>query len=148
MECGHAFCNDCWRHHLRIQIQDGRSRRLPCMGIRCGVICDEGQVRYPIASTQQCVLCTSPGQEQCVWQLGLQRGESAIGNCSLMISKHADALFVLMACSCRASVNVMPRYDAHARYFPFSYAEVHGMSSFLLLDQRAVLRKWMVASMS
>ena len=52
MECGHAFCNDCWRQHLRIQIQEGRSRRLPCMGVRCGVICDEGQVPPPFRHTR------------------------------------------------------------------------------------------------
>lgn len=45
MECGHAFCSDCWRQHLTIQIQEGKARRLPCMAVRCRVICEEGQVR-------------------------------------------------------------------------------------------------------
>ncbi|KAK9806532.1 hypothetical protein WJX73_007969 [Symbiochloris irregularis] len=45
MECGHAFCNDCWCQHLKIQIQDGRARRLPCMQPRCGVYCDENKVK-------------------------------------------------------------------------------------------------------
>ena len=47
MDCGHLFCNDCWKQHLSIQIGDGRSRRLPCMGIKCGVICDEVKARLP-----------------------------------------------------------------------------------------------------
>jgi len=45
MDCGHLFCDDCWRQHLRIQITEGNSRRLPCMGIKCGVICDEVKAR-------------------------------------------------------------------------------------------------------
>ena len=44
MECGHAFCDDCWRQHLTIQITDGNAKRLPCMGVKCGVICDETKV--------------------------------------------------------------------------------------------------------
>ena len=44
MECGHAFCDDCWRQHLTIQIKDGNARRLPCMAVKCGVICDETKV--------------------------------------------------------------------------------------------------------
>jgi len=44
MECGHAFCDDCWQQHLTIQITDGNAKRLPCMGVKCGVICDETKV--------------------------------------------------------------------------------------------------------
>ena len=44
MECGHAFCDDCWRQHLTIQVTDGNAKRLPCMGVKCGVICDETKV--------------------------------------------------------------------------------------------------------
>ena len=44
MECGHAFCDDCWRQHLTIQIMDGNARRLPCMAVSCGVICNETEV--------------------------------------------------------------------------------------------------------
>ena len=45
MACGHAFCNDCWRQHLAVHIREGRSRRLLCMGVRCGAVCDEEQAR-------------------------------------------------------------------------------------------------------
>jgi len=45
MACGHAFCDECWRQHLGVQIREGRSRRLVCMGVRCGAVCDEEQAR-------------------------------------------------------------------------------------------------------
>lgn len=32
MDCGHAFCNDCWRQHLSIGINEGMSRRLKVGG--------------------------------------------------------------------------------------------------------------------
>lgn len=44
MGCGHIFCNDCWSQHCRVQIKDGRSRKLPCMGVKCGAACDEEKV--------------------------------------------------------------------------------------------------------
>ena len=47
MQCGHAFCNDCWRQHCVTQIGDGRARKLPCMGIRCANVCDEDKARFP-----------------------------------------------------------------------------------------------------
>ena len=43
MACGHAFCNECWCQHLAVQIREGRSRRLLCMGVRCGAVCCEEQ---------------------------------------------------------------------------------------------------------
>lgn len=49
MECGHAFCNDCWQQHCRIQISEGRSRQLACMAAGCGAICDESKVKKLIA---------------------------------------------------------------------------------------------------
>lgn len=70
MQCGHLFCNDCWRQHLAIQIADGRSRRLPCMGVRCPVICDEPQVSPPHAcmcSTACPVHCPMGRQLACIW---------------------------------------------------------------------------------
>lgn len=45
MECGHTFCDDCWRQHFQVQIGDGSARKLPCMGVRCGAVCDEDKVR-------------------------------------------------------------------------------------------------------
>lgn len=50
MACEHAFCNSCWRQHLSVQISEGRSRRLMCMGVRCGAVCDEEQARSLIAA--------------------------------------------------------------------------------------------------
>ena len=47
MDCGHTFCNDCWRQHCRIQISEGRSRQLACMAAGCGAICDESRVCGP-----------------------------------------------------------------------------------------------------
>ncbi|KAI3429520.1 hypothetical protein D9Q98_005609 [Chlorella vulgaris] len=45
MECGHTFCNTCWREHLRISISEGLSRRLKCMAAGCGVVCEEPKVK-------------------------------------------------------------------------------------------------------
>eukprot|EP00879_Flechtneria_rotunda_P010931 GHRR01011422.1.p1 GENE.GHRR01011422.1~~GHRR01011422.1.p1 ORF type:complete len:527 (+),score=168.68 GHRR01011422.1:246-1826(+) len=39
--CGHTFCNNCWRSHLSVQIQDGMARHVSCMAFKCGVVCDE-----------------------------------------------------------------------------------------------------------
>ena len=44
MECGHFFCNDCWRGHFRVQISEGNSRRIKCMQDKCNTICDEEKV--------------------------------------------------------------------------------------------------------
>lgn len=41
MDCGHCFCNDCWRQHIKIQVMEGQSRRLKCMALKCGTHCDE-----------------------------------------------------------------------------------------------------------
>jgi len=53
MACGHAFCDECWRQHLGVQIREGRSRRLVCMGVRCGAVCDEEQARPRRPATEQ-----------------------------------------------------------------------------------------------
>ncbi|KAK9817712.1 hypothetical protein WJX72_001099 [[Myrmecia] bisecta] len=45
MDCGHGFCNTCWLHHFQVQISEGKSRRLPCMGFKCGAICEESKVK-------------------------------------------------------------------------------------------------------
>ena len=50
MACEHAFCDSCWRQHLSVQISEGRSRRLMCMGVRCGAVCDEEQARSLMAA--------------------------------------------------------------------------------------------------
>ncbi|CAL8462233.1 g1764 [Coccomyxa elongata] len=53
MGCGHVFCNDCWSQHCKVQIKDGRSRKLPCMGVKCGAACDEETVRQLISDDQE-----------------------------------------------------------------------------------------------
>ncbi|CAA7046605.1 unnamed protein product [Microthlaspi erraticum] len=45
MECGHSFCNDCWKEHFTVRINDGESKRIKCMAHKCNAICDEGVVR-------------------------------------------------------------------------------------------------------
>lgn len=49
MDCGHAFCNECWRGHFKVQISEGKSRRLTCMGVKCDIICDERKVLSVLA---------------------------------------------------------------------------------------------------
>ncbi|KAG2497384.1 hypothetical protein HYH03_004542 [Edaphochlamys debaryana] len=44
MDCGHTFCNDCWRQHFKTQIGDGQARTIRCMAHKCGVVCDEEKV--------------------------------------------------------------------------------------------------------
>jgi len=46
MSCGHSFCSDCWRQHIRIKVTDGQARRLRCMGFKCGAVCDEDVVMH------------------------------------------------------------------------------------------------------
>ncbi|KAG0578371.1 hypothetical protein KC19_4G017900 [Ceratodon purpureus] len=50
MDCGHAFCNDCWTQYFIIKIKDGQSRRVTCMEHQCGAICDEDKVRELVGS--------------------------------------------------------------------------------------------------
>ncbi|ESQ32692.1 hypothetical protein EUTSA_v10005453mg [Eutrema salsugineum] len=45
MECGHCFCNDCWKEHFTVNINEGKSKRITCMAHKCNAICDEDVVR-------------------------------------------------------------------------------------------------------
>ncbi|XP_010514481.1 PREDICTED: probable E3 ubiquitin-protein ligase ARI3 [Camelina sativa] len=45
MECGHSFCNDCWKGHFTVRINEGESKRITCMAHKCNAICDEDVVR-------------------------------------------------------------------------------------------------------
>ncbi|CAN7125149.1 unnamed protein product [Brassica rapa subsp. narinosa] len=45
MECGHSFCNDCWKEHFTIKINEGQSKRIACMAHKCNAICDADAVR-------------------------------------------------------------------------------------------------------
>jgi len=62
MECGHAYCNDCWHQHFKVQISEGNSRRLLCMAVKCGAICDDRQVATSsfckhVIETSWCACC-------------------------------------------------------------------------------------------
>lgn len=39
--CGHAFCDDCWRGHLKVQVGQGKARHVVCMSYKCGIVCDD-----------------------------------------------------------------------------------------------------------
>ena len=45
MDCGHTFCNDCWKQHISIAIKEGGSRNIKCMQEKCGIVCQEDKVR-------------------------------------------------------------------------------------------------------
>ncbi|GAX80454.1 hypothetical protein CEUSTIGMA_g7893.t1 [Chlamydomonas eustigma] len=45
MDCGHSFCNACWRLHIKTQIDDGRARDLRCMHFKCGTKCGQEKLR-------------------------------------------------------------------------------------------------------
>ncbi|XP_024515823.1 probable E3 ubiquitin-protein ligase ARI1 [Selaginella moellendorffii] len=49
MDCGHAFCNDCWLENFTVKIMEGESRKLKCMAFKCATICDEEKVRAVLA---------------------------------------------------------------------------------------------------
>ena len=35
------FCDDCWRGHLRVQINEGKARHVVCMAHKCNIVCDD-----------------------------------------------------------------------------------------------------------
>nr|Q9LVW9.2 PUTATIVE PSEUDOGENE: RecName: Full=Putative E3 ubiquitin-protein ligase ARI4; AltName: Full=ARIADNE-like protein ARI4; AltName: Full=Protein ariadne homolog 4; AltName: Full=RING-type E3 ubiquitin transferase ARI4 [Arabidopsis thaliana] len=43
MECGHRFCNDCWKEHFTVRINEGEGKRIRCMAYKCNTICDEAR---------------------------------------------------------------------------------------------------------
>ncbi|WJX51541.1 putative E3 ubiquitin-protein ligase ari2 [Trifolium repens] len=45
MDCGHCFCNTCWKQHFFVKINEGQSKRIRCMAHKCNYICDEAVVR-------------------------------------------------------------------------------------------------------
>ncbi|KAF8049614.1 hypothetical protein N665_2169s0004 [Sinapis alba] len=50
MDCGHCFCNNCWKEHFTVKINEGMSKRITCMAHKCNAICDEDVVKklvYP-----------------------------------------------------------------------------------------------------
>ncbi|KAL8156282.1 hypothetical protein AgCh_001399 [Apium graveolens] len=51
MDCGHSFCNDCWTGHFIAQINEGQSKRIRCMAVRCPAICDEAVIRQLVSKS-------------------------------------------------------------------------------------------------
>ncbi|KAJ4877869.1 putative E3 ubiquitin-protein ligase ARI3 [Raphanus sativus] len=45
MDCGHCFCNNCWKEHFTVKINEGMSKRIACMAYKCNAICDEDVVK-------------------------------------------------------------------------------------------------------
>eukprot|EP01112_Ceratiomyxa_fruticulosa_P023049 TRINITY_DN8658_c0_g2_i2.p1 TRINITY_DN8658_c0_g2~~TRINITY_DN8658_c0_g2_i2.p1 ORF type:complete len:571 (+),score=108.81 TRINITY_DN8658_c0_g2_i2:228-1940(+) len=45
LECGHKFCNDCWKGYLNTQITDGKSIGITCMGHKCATLVTEDIVK-------------------------------------------------------------------------------------------------------
>ncbi|XP_047479235.1 potential E3 ubiquitin-protein ligase ariadne-2-like [Penaeus chinensis] len=41
LSCGHTFCNDCWSKHFEVQITQGMSTGIECMGNKCQVLAPE-----------------------------------------------------------------------------------------------------------
>ncbi|KAK2189848.1 hypothetical protein NP493_95g01008 [Ridgeia piscesae] len=41
VSCGHRFCRECWQMHFQVQIQNGVSTELECMGKDCNVLMPE-----------------------------------------------------------------------------------------------------------
>ncbi|XP_042392398.1 probable E3 ubiquitin-protein ligase ARI2 isoform X1 [Zingiber officinale] len=50
MDCGHSFCNDCWTEHFIVKINDGQSRRIRCMALKCSAVCDEAVIRNLVSA--------------------------------------------------------------------------------------------------
>ena len=59
-DCGHAFCEDCWRSYFKIEVEEGECEpieprfdwrvvagktRIVCMEPKCGIFCSEDNVR-------------------------------------------------------------------------------------------------------
>ncbi|XP_022772807.1 probable E3 ubiquitin-protein ligase ARI2 isoform X3 [Durio zibethinus] len=49
MDCGHYFCNDCWTEHFIVKINEGQSRRIRCMALKCNAVCDEEKIRQLVS---------------------------------------------------------------------------------------------------
>nr|XP_027211482.1 potential E3 ubiquitin-protein ligase ariadne-2-like [Penaeus vannamei] len=41
LSCGHTFCHDCWSKHFEVQITQGMSTGIECMGNKCQVLAPE-----------------------------------------------------------------------------------------------------------
>ncbi|XVE69964.1 hypothetical protein DITRI_Ditri10aG0033300 [Diplodiscus trichospermus] len=50
MDCGHYFCNDCWTEHFIVKINEGQSRHIRCMALKCNAVCDEEKIRQLVST--------------------------------------------------------------------------------------------------
>lgn len=41
LNCGHRFCNECWKTYITMKIEEGQSKRITCMGYKCNMVFDE-----------------------------------------------------------------------------------------------------------
>eukprot|EP00667_Euglena_gracilis_P007579 EG_transcript_7653 len=41
LNCGHRFCNDCWRQHATIKICEGQARHVTCIQRGCNTVVEE-----------------------------------------------------------------------------------------------------------
>jgi hypothetical protein len=73
MDCGHAFCNDCWRRYIRVKVDDGNARSVTCMAFKCGVSCDEDKVVALLRGDEQ----VRGAGERAAWAAGCRGGEEA-----------------------------------------------------------------------
>eukprot|EP01120_Amphizonella_sp_Union-15-10_P002490 TRINITY_DN1273_c0_g1_i4.p1 TRINITY_DN1273_c0_g1~~TRINITY_DN1273_c0_g1_i4.p1 ORF type:complete len:614 (+),score=95.91 TRINITY_DN1273_c0_g1_i4:141-1982(+) len=51
LSCGHIFCNDCWKNYLEVQIKDGNSFNITCMGTQCPSLVDSDTVHLLVSSS-------------------------------------------------------------------------------------------------
>lgn len=58
LDCGHQFCTDCWATYLEVQIGQGRSTDIACMGQGCDILVAQAFVLQLISSQKDDALRT------------------------------------------------------------------------------------------
>ncbi|XP_078485899.1 E3 ubiquitin-protein ligase ARIH2 isoform X1 [Ciona intestinalis] len=50
LNCGHQFCDGCWKQHMMFAVKDGMSQGIPCMESECTLLCHPDFVKqfYPV----------------------------------------------------------------------------------------------------
>ena len=51
--CGHAFCEDCWRHHFECAVHAGRSTSIQCMASGCNVLIPDDYILEKLTADQK-----------------------------------------------------------------------------------------------